>query len=132
MSKFKKRIQKSFTTEIDVAVYGTGFGHLEDILDLFHSVFLFSDTQPVKRKNLIFRGLEDRSTSNITTVSIIFIDRNLIESINFMLPIMIKSHPIIIIEGNDPIERKYSKPLYDNGYLCKDTQGLYHLWKKVK
>lgn len=131
MSKFKKRIQKSFSTEVNVLVYGTGFGFLEDILDLFPSVFLIAKEHAIKRKNLIFRE-EDNDISNISNIGIIFLDRSLISKIDYILPIIIKNRPIILIEGNTPIEREFSKSLYDNGYLCKDTQGFYHMWKKIK
>lgn len=131
MSKFKKRIQKTFATKFNAVVYGTGFGYLDEILDIFPTVFVLSDTPPVKKKNLVFR--ENGSDLNILQeVKVIFIDRNKVDDIDYLLPIIKKHKPDIAIEGNEPLEREYSKSIYASGYFYRESQGIFHIWKLGK
>jgi len=127
MSKFKKRLQKTFSTQFNAVVYGTGFGYLEEILDVFSTVFVLDDQPNVKKKNLVF--LEKGSDLNILQeIKVIFIDRNKVNDIDYLIPIIKKHRPDIAIEGNDALEREYSKTIYASGYFYRDSQGIFHTW----
>ena len=131
MNKFKKRVAKSFSTQFNAVVYGQGFGHLEEILNSFPSVFLINDTVPFKRKNLIFRE-KNSDLNSILDVGVLFIDLDKIKDIDFLMPIIIKHKPDIAIEGNECIERNYSKSLWEFNYRPRSKQGFFHVWKKIK
>jgi hypothetical protein len=38
----------------------------------------------------------------------------------------------VIIEGDEPIGREFSKPLYDTGWGCTSKQRVFHVWEKLK
>jgi hypothetical protein len=132
MSKFRKRIQKAQGTMVNALVIGTGFRRLDELTDIFKTVFVISSTLPeIKRKNLIFREGHN-SLDPLSEITSIFIDKNQIHTLENLVPVMLKHHPYIFIEGNEVIGREFSLPLYQNGFRAIEQQGFFHTWKKIK
>ena len=130
MNKFKKRLTKIIGNTRNAVVLGHGFGQLPSILETFNTVFIFSWDYPnLKAKNLVFR--ENFNDLNpLHDVSAIFIDLDQIQHLETMSQIWHKNKCTVLIEGNDPIGRTLSGPLYRDHFRCTDQQGIYHIWKQ--
>ena len=130
MNKFKKRLTKIIGNTRNAVVLGHGFGQLPSILETFNTVFIFSWDYPnLKAKNLVFR--ENFNDLNpLHDVSAIFIDLDQIQHLETMSQLWHKNKCTVLIEGNDPIGRTLSGPLYRDHFRCTDQQGIYHIWKQ--
>ena len=129
MDKFKKRLSKLSNNPQNAVVIGNGFQRLDDVLDIFDTVFVFSNEPSIVRaKNLI---LKESITSilNATNVTTILIDLEYLPLLEKTLPLWHRWHSLILIEGNDPIGRDKSQELYKNHYRCVELHGVYHVWK---
>lgn len=132
MSKFSKRIKKLFDVHTSCLVIGQGFDHLEDILEVFETVFVISEKKPeIKHKKLVYRENCD-NLSDLYEIQAVFFDLDQLDKLIYMPVVWTKNRPIVVIEGNDPIERTHSKPLYDHGFRCVELLGFFHIWKKEK
>ena len=131
MSKVEKRIKKTLETVDNALVVGHGFDIFENILATFGTVFIISNPPPpMKARNLVFKeGFID--FSNIVNLSAVFFDRNQVNNLSQVVPLLHKTKPVVFIEGHFAIEREFSKPLYDAGYQCVDLQSNYHVWKYI-
>ena len=129
MSKLIKRLRKLVKSPENAVVLGQGFGHLDIMINLFKTIFIFSwDAPKVKAKNLIFRENFD-DLSPLSEVSMVFVDLNQLQHLEKILPVCIRYNSLIIVEGNDVIGRDLSKILYTNNYRAVDQHGFYHVWK---
>ena len=132
MSKFEKRLRKTTKDTNNAVVVGQAFGHLENLLSIYQSVFVIDDTKPdIKAKNLIYRE-DSNHMNNIVDVSAIFFDLNRISSLENFKEFWKRNNSYVIIEGNDSITREFSKPLFDTGWGCTSLQGIFHVWEKIK
>ena len=130
MNKFKKRLTKSVGDLQNAVVVGQGFGQLDSIVETFSTVFIFSWEPPnLKAKNLVFRE-NFNDLDPIRDISSIFIDLDQIQHLEKISQIWHKNKCTILVEGNDPIERSVSCPLYRDHFRCTDQQGIYHIWKR--
>jgi hypothetical protein len=130
MNKFKKRLTKSVGDLQNAVVVGQGFGQLDSIVETFSTVFIFSWDRPnLKAKNLVFRE-NFNDLDPIRDISSIFIDLDQIQHLEKISQIWHKNKCTILVEGNDPIERSVSGPLYRDHFRCTDQQGIYHIWKR--
>lgn len=131
MNKFQKRISKTTKNHGSALVIGSGLGHLEEILEVFRIVFVIADVAPnIKARNLTFRENFD-DLNPITDIDAIFFDLDHIKYLENVSSIWHKYPAPILIEGNDVIEREFSKPLYKHNYRAVDQQGIYHVWKII-
>jgi len=132
MEKFQKRLLKTKKNPQNAIVLGEGFGHLEDILEVFKSVFVFAPTAPkIKAKNLIFRE-HGAGKDFLNDISVVFVDRDKTKKIDDIVIILNKWHSLVVIEGDEVIGRDLSQTLYRTGYGAVEQQGYYHTWKKLK
>ena len=132
MNKFQKRLRKLDKHQINAIVVGGAFDNLENILEIYATVFVIDENLPtVKAKNLVYR--EDFHNLNaITEVSAIFFDLNRLDRFEMVKDFWQRNNSKVIIEGDEPIGREFSKPLYDTGWGCTSKQGLFHVWEKLK
>ena len=92
-------------------------------------MFVIDDQRPeLKLKNLVYRENSD-DLVYMTDISVIFFDLASINRLNEFMNLAFTWKSIILIEGNDPIGRDLSAPLYITGYQCRDLQGFFHIWK---
>jgi hypothetical protein len=132
MNKFQKRVKKSQDNLLSALVIGTGFGYLKEISEMFNTVFVVAKERPeLKLKNVVFREGK-ASLDPLTDITTIFIDRDQVSTLEHLVGTLHKHHPLVHIEGNEVIEREFSRPFYDNGFRAIDQQGFYHTWKKTK
>ena len=130
MNKFKKRLSKLSKNTNSALVIGTAFGELEQLLDLYSTIFVVNeDATDLKAKNLIYRQSIER-LDNITNVGAVFFDIKHICKLESLQTFWKKNDSLIFIEGGDPLPRDLSKPLYDSGWRCTSLQGVFHVWEK--
>ena len=132
MNKFQKRLSKLNKNQVNAVVIGTAFGNLENVLGIYATVFVIDENFPtVKAKNLVYR--EDFHNLNaITEVSAIFFDLSRLDRFEMVKDFWQRNNSKVIIEGDEPISREFSKSLYDTGWGCTSKQGLFHVWEKLK
>ena len=132
MNKFQKRLHKLSKNQVNAVVIGSAFGNLENILEIYATVFVIDKNFPaVKAKNLVYKENFDYLNS-ITEVSAIFFDLNRLDQFEMVKDFWQRNKSKVIIEGDAPIEREFSKPLYDTGWGCTSKQGSFHIWEKLK
>lgn len=130
MNKFKKRLTKLVRDPQNAVVLGQGFGQLQNILEIFKTVFIFSwDTVSYKAKNLIVRENFQELTP-LTDISMILVDLDQLHHLENLMPVWNRNKCLIIVEGNDPVGREKSGVLYQNHFRCIDQHGIYHVWKQ--
>jgi hypothetical protein len=130
MNKFQKKFQKNYGKISNSLVIGQGFGHIDDILEMSLNVFLYDDSSmECRHKKLIRR----QSLSDITECQIIdvaFIDRNKVDKLDELRPILTRFRCMVVIEGIDPISKTENLPLYQYGYIYISHSSDYHVYKK--
>ncbi len=132
MSKFIKRLNKLSQSNENALVIGTVFGNLEEILSNYKTVFVIGDEPPlVKSKNLVYRQNFDH-LNQLTDISVIFFDLNKVYLLQTLKDVWQRNCSLVVIEGNDPIGREFSKPLYDTSWGCRQTLGSFHTWEQIK
>lgn len=130
MNKFKKRLMKIPRVNSSALVLGAAFGQLEQILDIFDSVFVIDHNVPaIKAKNLIHKEDFDRIAS-ISDIGIILVDLSNLAQLAQIQPIWQKNLSKVCVEGNERIDKHLAKPLYDTGWACTSLQGMFHVWEK--
>jgi urate oxidase len=131
MDKFEKRLRKISNSYNNALVLGNSFGHLEKILTIYSTVFVINKLPTIKAKNLVYRE-NFNHLDNIAQVSAVFFDLDNLEYLSNLKDCWQRNNAVVIIEGNEPIGREFSKPLYDSGWGCTSLQGFFHVWEKIK
>ena len=123
MNKFQKRLSKLDKIQVNAVVIGTAFDNLENILEIYATVFVIDKNFPtVKAKNLVYKENFDNLNA-ITEVSAIFFDLNRLDQFEMVKDFWQRNNSKVIIEGDEPIGREFSKPLYDTGWGCMVRVG---------
>lgn len=132
MNKFSKRICKSINLGGNALIVGDGFGFLPDILKLYPSVFVvLNELDRIKARNIIYRDNLD-NLHLLPDLNSVFVDLRLKHRLSEFENLMIHAKPIFLIEGNEPLEREWTKKFYATGYRAIDQQGYFHQWKKIQ
>lgn len=132
MNKFKKRLSKISRHHNNAVVVGDGFGKLETILEIYNTVFVISDTYPtIKARNLVYRENFD-NLNQLTNIDVIFFNLNTVNYLSTVKDFWQRNKSFVVIEGNTPIGRDVSLPLYETGWGCTSVQEIYHIWEHMK
>ena len=132
MDKFEKRLRKISKHTENALVVGSAFNSIEKILSIYSTVFVISEEQPtIKAKNLVYRENFDH-LNLLGGINVIFFDLTTISQLDTLKHFWQRHNSKIVIEGNDPIGREFSKPLYETGWGCTSLQGMFHVWEKMK
>ena len=128
MNKFQKRLHKLSRNNVHALVLGSAFGILDQVLEIYDTVFVISSTQPaVKAKNLVYKETFVK-LDHIQNIASIFIDLNELHNLDKIEALWKKDNSIIFVEGGDRIDNTIAKPLYDSGWACTSLQGIFHVW----
>jgi hypothetical protein len=131
MDKFSKRIKKYINDDSAVLVIGEAFGHLAELSKIFKTVFVILYLEnKIKEKNIVYRENFD-NINDIGKVSAILVDLSRIRDLESMPSYWTRFDPLVLIEGNEPIDRSRSSYLYKYGYRCIEQLGFSHVWKKI-
>jgi len=129
MSKFIKRLSKIQNNFDTALVVGSAFGHLEDLLLVFNTVFVIANTHPDYRaKNLVYRNFKSE-LNVLPNISVFFIDTEYNSIISHYTHILTKSKPVLVIGNSDYLDREHIRPLLNYGYKRVSKQYDYHFWK---
>lgn len=130
MSKFRKRISKLSKNPCQNAlVVGHGFGYLEEIVDMFQTVFLIDRKRPnIRTKNLVFKENFD-DLQLLVDITHIFFDLTHITNISLTSSAVTRWKPIVIIEGNEIPNAEFTGSLLHAGYKVYSLQGFFHPWE---
>ena len=131
MDKFTKRISKLKKHPQYAAVVGTGFGRLSEFCEIFQSVFVFGPRPEIKLKNIIYRENFDH-LRQVGDVDIIFIDLFYKDKLINLSALWKNKSSIVVIEGDEVLDRQYTDSLYSAGYQAVERQGFFHVWKVIK
>jgi hypothetical protein len=132
MSKFQKRLSKLLINCENAVVIGHGFGYLSEIIDMFKTVFVIGECVPaIKSKNLVYRENFD-NLSQISEVSVILFDLAEVSRLEEVSPIWHRTKAVVVIEGNEPINRTLSTSLYASSYECTGLYKTFHTWELKK
>ena len=132
MTKFQKRLHKLSRNNVHALVLGSAFGILDQVLEIYDTVFVISSTQPaVKAKNLVYKETFVK-LDHIQNIASIFIDHNELCNLDKIEALWKKDNSIIFVEGGDRIDNTIAKPLYDSGWACTSLQGIFHVWEHYR
>lgn len=131
MSKLIKRLNKISRGGENALVIGTAFGNLQEILSNYKTIFVIDDIPtPIKSRNLVYRENFDH-LNQLTEISVIFFDQNKLHLLQTFKDVWQRNKSVVIIEGDTPIGREFSKPLYDTSWNCRQTLGFFHTWEQI-
>lgn len=134
MSKFKKRIQKTFKKHIENAVT-IGFSkiHAEEIIETFNTVFVVDRYDiPPKHKNII-HVFDINFLENVYGVDIIFIDQMYEPSnLTFFPTLLRRLNPVVLLQEEFAKNELYPDALRKLRYEHVDFFGDYQVWKIVR
>jgi len=131
MNKLEKRLRKISNSYDNALVLGNAFGHLEKILTIYSTVFVFNKMPTIKAKNLIYRENLDH-LNNIIQVSAVFFDLDNLYYLKDLKDCWQRNNSMVIIEGNDLIGKEFAQPLYESSWGCTKQLGSFHVWEKIK
>jgi hypothetical protein len=132
MSKFQKKLSKILNNCENAVVIGYGFGYLDDIINMFKTVFVIGGSIPtVKSKKLVYCE-NFNNISQISEVSVILFDLAEVGRLEEVSPIWHRNKAVVVIEGNDPIDRTLSTSLYASSYECTGLYKTFHTWELKK
>ncbi len=133
MNKFTKRIVKSTKNQSVCLVVGTAFGNLEELANVFDTVFLHTNdrSSALKKKNIVFLEILDTHT-DISLVSTIFMDMDYISKLPDLRSMMTKYSPTIMIGSGEFIDKTWNKFLNDHRYQIVELFKDYQIWKMKK
>ena len=132
MDKFEKKIRKIIKNPENAIVIGNGFGNLPSILSTHNTAFVIdANNKDLKAKNIIYK--EDFEYMNLVyDVKVIYFDLDKLHLLEKLQDFWTRQKAIVIIEGGEPISRKYSGPLYSSGWNCTLVEKHFHVWEKLK
>jgi len=131
MSKIAKRIKKNLKKSNNLLVIGSGWGILEDILSVYDTVFVVDNEYPgIRHKNLVYKNFKAQLTS-LPNISVILIDRDKIDKLNIIAPLITSARPQIAIQGEEVIPRTESGLLYQTHYRATAQHGFFHVWESL-
>lgn len=134
MSKFAKRLKKLGKKHLETAILvGSDFSNLENLLEVFGTVFVISNTTPeVKTKNLIhLRDLD--YASSLYNIDMIFVNQGFDrDSLRFLTPLLRRTHPIILLNENYNIGVDFKEFLFKLRYEMIDINLGYQIWKEIR
>lgn len=127
--KFSKRLKKSNKQARNILVLGTALDNLEDLLDVFDTVFIINASGPrIQKRNAVYR--ETFNDINILTdIDFIIIDLDQEKFITELIQVWRKTCPTIIIQGPELISIEYQKILKADHYAIREVAKSYYVWK---
>jgi hypothetical protein len=129
MNKSKKRLLKLSRNHVHALVLGSAFGILDQVVEIYDTVFVISENQPTTRaKNLVYKESFVK-LDHLQDIASIFIDHNELCNLEKVEVLWKKHNSKIFIEGDTIIDNSIAKPLYDSGWACTSLQGIFHVWE---
>jgi hypothetical protein len=132
MTKFQKRLHKLSRNNAHALVLGSAFGILDQVVEIYDTVFVVSADQPaVRAKNLVYKETFVK-LDHIQNIASIYIDHTELCNLDKVEALWKKHNSIIFVEGGVRIDNAIAKPLYDSGWACTSLQGIFHVWEHYR
>jgi hypothetical protein len=132
MTKIQKRLHKLSRNNAHALVLGSAFGILDQVVEIYDTVFVVSTDQPaVRAKNLVYKETFVK-LDHIQNIASIFIDHTELCNLDKIEALWKKHNSIIFVEGGVRIDNTIAKPLYDSGWACTSLQGIFHVWEHYR
>ena len=129
MTKIQKRLCKLSRNNAHALVLGSAFGILDQVVEIYDTVFVVSaDQPPVRAKNLVYKETFVK-LDHIQDIASIFIDHTELCNLDKVEALWKKHNSVIFVEGGVRIDNTIAKPLYDSGWACTSLQGIFHVWE---
>jgi hypothetical protein len=128
--KQAKRISKIKKNPKNALVVGSAFGHLEEYIGLFSTIFvLYNSEERIRHKTLIYRDTVE-SLNYLTEIDFIFVDREYFDEIKNFYTVWRKSSPVILTQGNTFKDSTTQFFLNSEHYWAVDITKQYMIWKQ--
>jgi hypothetical protein len=126
MTKFNKKLRKITLKNPRYAVsLGSAFGHLDEITDLFRTVFVLDyNDDNLKKRNIVYME-SFKYLTTIPDVDVIFVDEDKRNRIQELQPIWRRYNSFLIVQG-EPFADKF---LRNERYKIIVVEKKYHVWK---
>jgi hypothetical protein len=127
MTKLSKKIRKSNKHLRNAIVLGNAFGHLEDLTEIFSTIFVFPPNDDFKKRNIIYvENIENLLV--FPDIDVIFIDLDFTDSIIKLISVWRKDHSTFFIEGTESVGVDIKNALRTDRYVCKEVAKHHQVW----
>jgi len=132
MTSLSKKIRKIKKDTKNCLVLGTFFGDLNNSHEAFNSLFVLSDEQQVKKKNIIYR--EDLNNINLLPdIDFVIVDIKYFELIKNISSVLRKNKCFLMTEGTEPPHKEIYKFLKNEQYYVTWVDKKFCFWEpKIK
>jgi len=132
MSKIQKTLRKLSHSNTHALVLGSAFGILDQILEVYGTVFVVSESPPtIRARNLIYKETFVK-LDHLQDMTSIFVDLDQLDHLDKVEVIWRKHNSKLFVEGNDRVENDKVKILYDSGWACTSLQRWFHVWEQYR
>jgi hypothetical protein len=132
MSKIQKTLRKLSHSNTHALVLGSAFGILDQILEVYGTVFVVSASPPaIRARNLIYKETFVK-LDHLQDMTSIFVDLDQLDHLDRVEVIWRKHNSKLFVEGNDRVENDKVKILYDSGWACTSLQQWFHVWEQYR
>ncbi len=130
MNKFYKRITKAADGTHSCLVLGSATEFLEDFSNIFETVFVYKDHEPlIRKKNIVYQEFFDELI-NLPKFNLVFTDISGLKNLRLVERLLVKQHPTIMVYSENYIDKEFSDFLKNCQYVIVDIGKGYQLWKK--
>jgi len=132
MTKFIKKITKTVKDMQNCVVFGKAYGHFDELVETFKTVFVLSNgIDDIRRKNIIYR-MDFSDVGSLPYISAVFIDEDQLDHITKIDEIVRKYKPMVYIGTREFIPLQYSKFMNKRNYEVVEIFKESQLWKPKK
>jgi hypothetical protein len=132
MTKFIKKITKNVKDTQYCIVLGRGYGHFDELTEIFNTVFVLSNgVDEIRKKNVVYRN-DFSDTNPLPYIGAVFVDEDQLDHLG-KIDEIIRKHKLLIYVGTREFipthhAKFFSKRHYEVVEIFKDSQ----LWKHKK
>jgi hypothetical protein len=109
-------------------VLGSGLGYLNEIVDVFDTVFIvFEKSHDIRKRNIIYR--ENLSNIDILSdIDFVFVDAEYFDILKQLRPVWLKCRPVFLLEGEDIFGLENYKYLRSESYALVEKYKNMQKW----
>ncbi len=132
MTAFAKKVAKAVKRPDTCIIIGNAFGHLDEIVETFNTVFILSSgDRVVKGKNVVYRESFDDITA-LPPVTAIFFNKETLEQINLVEKVIEKNRAMVFVEGDSQISENQHLYMKKKKYKLTETFKDHQRWERTK
>ena len=129
MASFSKKIRKLNKFPKNALIIGKAFGQLEELSEIFDSLFVVgSDSNLLRKRNIIYREDFEFLTS-LPDIDFIFVDKDYFEQLLKINQVWRKNRSYLVTEGEAPPDKHLYKFLATETFKIIDAHKHHIFWK---